>query len=122
MALTFTRLGALEVIAPPLYFFLTGGLFSPFSNCSLLMASSILVSQSQNSPKVLIGNDKSLLLYAGSKFLMIMLIWSFSFGLLTILVAFPFHLVFYLEKVSQTPCLVVSKSIKVTSIMVLKMN
>ena len=122
MALTFTRLGALEVVAPPLYFFLTRGLFSPFSNCSLLMASSILVSQSQNSPKVLIGNDKSLLLYAGSKFLMIMLIWSFSFGLLTILDAFPFHFIMYSKMVSPAPYLVVSKSLKVTSIMVLKMN
>ena len=38
------------------------------------MASLILVPQSHNSAKELIGDDKSLLLYAGSKFLMIMLI------------------------------------------------
>ena len=86
------------------------------------MASLILVPQSHNSPKELICDDKSLLLYARSKFLIIMLIWSFSFGLLTILDTFPFHLVMYLENVSLTPCLVVSKSLKVTSIIVLKMN
>ena len=72
MALTFTRLGALEVVAPPPYVFLIGGLLSPFSNCPLLMAFSILVLQSHNSLKELIGNDKSLLLYARSKFLIIM--------------------------------------------------
>ena len=49
---------------------------------------------------------------------MIMLIWSFSFGLLTILDTLVFHLVMYLENVSPTPCLVVSKSLKVTSIMI----
>ena len=80
MELTFMGLGALEVVAPPAYVFLIGGLLSLFSSCSLLMASLILVPQSHNSPKELICNDKSLLLYAGSKFLMIMLIWSFSFG------------------------------------------
>ena len=40
---TFTGLGALEVAAPPPYVFLIGGLLSPFSNCPLLMVSSILV-------------------------------------------------------------------------------
>jgi len=43
MELTFMGLGALEVVAPPAYAFLIGGLLSPFSNCSLLMASLILV-------------------------------------------------------------------------------
>ena len=74
MAITFTRLGALEVVAPPSYVFLIGGLLSPFSNCPLLIASLILIPQSHNSPKELIGDDKSLGLYAGSKFLIIMLI------------------------------------------------
>jgi len=74
MALPFTGLGALKVVALYLYVFLIGGLFSPFSNCSLLMASSILVSQSHNSPKELIGDDRSILLYAESMFLIIMLI------------------------------------------------
>ena len=74
MELTFTGLGALEVVTPPPYVFLIGGLFSLFSNCPLLMVSSILVTQSHNSPKELISDDKSLLLYSGSKFLMIMLI------------------------------------------------
>ena len=73
-------------------------------------------------PKELIGDYRSLLLYAESKFLIIMLICSFSFGLLTILDAFPFDLVMYSKKVYPTPCLVVSKSLKVTSILVLKMN
>ena len=81
MALTLMGLGALGVVIPPPYVFLTGSLLSPFSNCPLLMASSILVPQSHNSPKKLIGDDKSLLLYAGCKFLIIMLILSFSFGL-----------------------------------------
>ena len=45
-----------------------------------------------------------------------------SFGLLTILDVFPFHLIMYSEKVSPTPCLVVSKSLRVISIIVLKMN
>ena len=71
---TFTRLGALELVVPPPYVFLIGGLLSPFFNCPLLMTSSILVPQSHNSPKELIGIDKSLLLYAESKFLIIMLI------------------------------------------------
>ena len=83
------------------------------------MASLILVPQSHNSAKELIGDDKSLLLYAGSKFLMIMLIQSFLLGLLTILETLLFHLIMYLENVSLDPCLVVSKSIKVTSIMVI---
>ena len=74
MALTFTGLHALEVITPPPYVFLIGGLLSLFSNCPLLMASSILVPQSHNSPKELISDDKSLLLYVGRKFLIIMLI------------------------------------------------
>ena len=74
MALTFMGLGALEVVIPPPYAFLIKGLLSPFSNCPLLMASYIPVPQSHNSPKELIGNDKSLLLYAGRKFLIIMLI------------------------------------------------
>ena len=122
MALIFTRLGALEVFAPPPYVFLIGGLLSPFSNCPLLMASLILIPQSHNSPKELIDDDKSLLLYVRSKFLIIIRIWSFSFGLLITLDAFPFHLVMSSENVSPTPCLVVSKSLKVTSIMVLKLN
>ena len=46
MAFTFTGLGALVVVAPPPYVFLVRGLLSPFSNCPLLMASSILVPQS----------------------------------------------------------------------------
>ena len=54
MALTFMGLGALEVVVPPLYVFLIGGLLSPFSNCPLLIVSSILVPQSHNSPKELI--------------------------------------------------------------------
>ena len=74
MELTYTGLRALEVVAPPPYVFLIGGLLSPFSNCPLLMASSILVPQSHNSLKELIGDNKILLLYAGSKFLIIMLI------------------------------------------------
>ena len=74
MALTFTGLGALYLFAPLPYEFLIGGLLSPFSNYPLLMASSILVPQSHNFPKELIGNDRSLLLYAGRKFLIIMLI------------------------------------------------
>ena len=122
MALTFSWLGTLGVAAPPPYVFLIGGLLSPFSNCPLLMASLILVPQSHNSPKELISDDKSLLLYAGSNFLMIMLIWSFSFGLLTILYALSFHLDMYSKNVSPTPYLVVSKSLRVTSIIVLKMN
>ena len=122
MELTFTGLGDLVLDDPPPYIFLTKGLLSPFSNCTLLMAFLILVPQSHNSPKELIGDDRSLILYARRKFLMIMLIWSFSFGLLTILEAFPFHLFMYLEKVSPTPYLVVYKSLKATSIMVLKMN
>ena len=122
MALTITGLGALEVVTPPLYIFFIGGLLLPYSNCPLLIASSILVPQSHNSPKELIGDDKNLLLYARSKFLMIMLIWSFSFGLLTILDAFPFLLVMYSENVSLILCLVVSKSLRVTSIIVLKIN
>ena len=85
MALIFAGLDALEVVAPPPYVFLIGSLFSPFSNCALLIASVILVPQSHNSRKELIGDDKSLLFNANSKFLMIILIWSFSFGLLTIL-------------------------------------
>ena len=44
------------------------------------------------------------------------------FLLLTILDAFSFHLVMYSENVSPTPYLVISKSLKVTSIIVLKMN
>ena len=56
MALTFTGLGTLEATAPPSYAFLIGCLFSPFSNYPLLMASSILVPQSHNSPKELIGD------------------------------------------------------------------
>ena len=74
MALTFTGFGVLEVAAPPPYVFLIGGLLLPFSNFPFLMASSILVAKSINSPKELIGYDKSLLLYAGSKFLFVMLI------------------------------------------------
>ena len=119
MALTFIGLGALEVVDPPPYVFLIGGFLSPFSNCPLLMASSILVPPSHNSPKELIGDDRGQLLYAESKFLIIMLIWSFSFGLLTIL---PFLLVIYSENVSPTTYLVVSKSLRVTSITVLKIN
>ena len=64
MALTFMGLGALEVVAPPPYIFLFVGLFSPYSNFPLLMASSILVPQSHNSPKELIGDDNNLLLHA----------------------------------------------------------
>ena len=64
MALTFMGLGALEVVAPPPYIFLFVGLFSPYSNFPLLMASSILVPQSHNSPKELINDDNNLLLYA----------------------------------------------------------
>ena len=120
MTLSFSGLGALVVVLP-LYVFLVGGLLSPFFNCQLLRASSILVSQSHNSPNELIGNDKSLLLI-GSKFLMIMLIWSFSFGLLTILDALLFHLVVYSENVSPMTCLVVFRFPRVTSIMELKMN
>ena len=56
MTLTFTGLGALVVVAPPPYVFLVGGLLLPFSNCPLLMASSILVPQSHSSPNELIGN------------------------------------------------------------------
>ena len=122
MALTFIGFGALDVATLPPYVCLNGGWLLPFSNCPLLMASSILVPQSHNSPKELISNDKSQLLYVGSKFLIIMLIWSFSFGLLTILDAFPFHLVIYLKNVSPTPYIMVSKSLKVTSIIELKMN
>ena len=59
MVLTFTVLGSLEVVTPPLYVFLIGSLLSHFSNCPLLMASSILVPQSHNSPKELIGNDRN---------------------------------------------------------------
>ena len=55
MVLTFTGLGALVVVAPPPYVFLVGGLLSPFSNCFLLIASSILVPQSNSSPNELIG-------------------------------------------------------------------
>ena len=44
--LTFTRLGALEVVSPPPYVFLIGGFLSPFSNYTLLMASFTLVPQS----------------------------------------------------------------------------
>ena len=62
MVLTFTGLGALVVVAPPPYVFLVGGLLSPFSNCFLLIASSILVPQSHSSPNELIGDDKILLL------------------------------------------------------------
>ena len=58
---TFTRLGALDVVTPPLYVFLIGGLISPFSNCPLLIASSILIPQSHNSPKELLGDEKNLL-------------------------------------------------------------
>ena len=58
MALTFTRLGTLVVLAPPPYVFLVGGLLSPFSNCPLLIASSILIRQSHSSPNELIGDDK----------------------------------------------------------------
>ena len=112
MAFTFIRLGALEVVATPPYIFLIGGLLSLFSNYPLLMASLILVPQSHNSPKELIGDDRSLLLYVRSKFLIIMFIWSLSFGL----DAFPFHLVMYSENVSPTPCLAIPKSLKVTSI------
>ena len=61
MALIFAGLDALEVVAPPPYVFLIGSLFSPFSNCALLIASVILVPQSHNSRKELIGDDKSLL-------------------------------------------------------------
>ena len=57
MILTFTGLGALEVVSPSPYVFLIGGLLSPLSNCPLLMASSILVPQSHNSPKELIGEE-----------------------------------------------------------------
>ena len=57
ITLTFTGLGALKLVTPPPYVFLIGGLLSPFSNCPLLMASSILVPQSHNSPKELIGDD-----------------------------------------------------------------
>ena len=74
IALTFTGLVSLEVATPPPYVFLIGGLLWPFSNCPLLMASSILVPQSHNSPKELIGDHKSLLLYARRKLLIIMLI------------------------------------------------
>ena len=62
MVLTFTGLGALVVVAPPPYVLLVRGLLSAFSNCTLLIASSILVPQSHSSPNNLIGNDKSLLL------------------------------------------------------------
>ena len=62
MALTFTRLHALVVVAPPPYIFSVGGLLSSFSNYALLIASSILVPQSHSSPNELIGDDKSLLL------------------------------------------------------------
>ena len=61
MALTFTGLSALVVVPPP-YVFLVGDLLSPFSNCPLLRASSIIVPQSHNAPNELIGDDKSLLL------------------------------------------------------------
>ena len=74
MALTFTGLGVLEVVTPSPYVFWIGVLLSPFYKCPLLIASSILVPQSHNSPKELIGNDRSLLLYARRKFLKIMLI------------------------------------------------
>ena len=46
MVLTFTGLGALMVVAPPPYVFLVEGLLSPFSNCPLLIASSIFIPQS----------------------------------------------------------------------------
>ena len=59
MTLTFMRLGALEVVAPPPYVLFIRGLLSPFSNCPLLMASSILVPQSHNSSNELIGDDKN---------------------------------------------------------------
>ena len=119
-ALTPIGLCVLVLDDPPPYVFLIGGLLSLFSSFLVLMASSILVLQLYSSLKELIGNDRSLVLYVVSKFLIIMLIWSFTFGLLTILEVFPFHLVIYLEKVSPTPCLVVSKSLIVASIMVLK--
>ena len=60
MALTFMGLSAL-VVVPPTYVFLVGGLLSPFSNCPLLRASSILIPQSHNSINELIGDYKSLL-------------------------------------------------------------
>ena len=121
VTLTFIELGALEVAAPPPYVFFIGGLLLPFFNCPLLMASSILVPQPHNSSKELIGNDKCLLLcrkqILDNHVDLVLLIWLINhFG------SFPFNLVMYSEKVSLTPCLVVSKSLKVTSIIVLKMN
>ena len=62
MALTFMGLGALVVVSLPPYVFLVEGLLSPFSNCPLLMASSILATQSHSSLNELIGDNKSLLL------------------------------------------------------------
>ena len=62
MMLTFTGLGALVVVAPTPYVFLVGGLLSPFSNCPLLIVSSILVPLSHSSPNKLTGDEKSLLL------------------------------------------------------------
>ena len=62
VTLTFTGLGALVVVAPTPYVFLVGGLLSPFSNCPLLIMSSILVPQSHSSPNELISDHKSLLL------------------------------------------------------------
>ena len=80
MALTFTRLGALEEVTPLPYVFLIGGLLSPFSNRPLLMASSILVPQSHNSPNELIGDDKSLPIISRKQILdnhvdLVFLIW-----------------------------------------------
>ena len=74
MAFTVRGLGALEVVSPPPYVFLIRSSLSPFFNCQILMVSSIQVPQSHNSPKELIGDDKILLLYAKSRFLIIMLI------------------------------------------------
>ena len=61
MALTFTWLGILEVVSPPPYAFLIGGLLSRFSSYPLLMASSILVPQSHNSSKELIGQEPTII-------------------------------------------------------------
>ena len=58
VTLTFTGLGALVVVAPTPYVFLVGGLLSPFSNCPLLIMSSILVPQSHSSPNELISDQK----------------------------------------------------------------
>ena len=121
MVLTFTGLGALVVVPPP-YVFLVGGLIFPFSNCPLLKASSILVSQSHNSPNELIGDDKKPTIINRKQVFDDHVNLVFLICLLTILDALVFHLVMYSEKVSPTPCLVVFKSLNVTSITVLKMN